>query len=649
MEIRRKGGIYLWVVVTGILLSYIFSNMLVAGRFNFERFLAQGQVYEQREKSLRQSSATWQYNEEEDCYTIVGDDAEKWYGRWNEPVLWKCLYIRLDKLNRDSVDLVFKEMDGENNYIGQQIITVRNGENWIALTNGAMFQRFKMQIVSGDQVQFRIRELKLSEEVPHRKKTAVFFAGILLCYFAAVFLLQKKWRILDKIRTWERNLCGAVIGFLQFVYRMFGNTLGKSWGGVLTDRQKNRIRTGIFAALFVYMLFVYDSGIYIKKDFYKLHALLASAALLVMALVSWERELLEKKWDRPVYRMWLLFWITVCISDFAVSKLFAFTGYTMLLVGGLFFLVWQHMEKPQEMIWNIMRAMELLFLPQMLYLALFRQKYDGILYNGFLKSSKEFCLYSLFLLMIFAVELFRCIRHRKAGAWLLFCLLGLTVNFYYILLTDQAPGIIFAIGIGVWLCRVLLTQERDWLKQNYKRLALLLAVAAVITGLYHIALKQLPQAVNPVQYEGEQYVSHKSEEIVQQLQATGLSVYQDLKTEDYDQKWKIFKAYFREMNLLGHDKTALFVWNAKRNAGSHILQIMYRYGVIAALFYIAMFAALGFELAAEYGKKKWKLSGREWFCVGAYILWVVPGLFWHAESPYLQPLWLTVYLMFGLC
>ena len=217
------------VLFLGILFSYIMANLVLAPRYERERFLAVGQVYELREKSLQKSNETWEYDSEHQLYTIRSDDATMRYGRWNEDADWKCLYLKLDQLTVSPIDWVWKAYDEQNNFVGQQIITVQNGENWIALQMGAPFQRFSIQILGGEGVQFTIEKMILMEEVPQKKAGFLLFFLFLLGFIVVYKIVGKRF----PVRTTFDTCCGRIWEFLQFCYSLIGGSgcfeTGISW------------------------------------------------------------------------------------------------------------------------------------------------------------------------------------------------------------------------------------------------------------------------------------------------------------------------------------------------------------------------------------------------------------------------------------
>ncbi len=650
MQKANKPGKFLWVIITGILFSYILSNVLTAGKWNSERFLAEGQVFEVQESVLKKSNDTWIYNDSQDCYVIAGNDAVKRFGKWNEAVAWEGLYIDIEELDREPVDFVFKHLDENNKQVGQTIITLKNGKNYIELNPEVPFWGFKIQILGGDELKFRLKGIRLTENFPDRKKMVILFAAVLAVYLTAAVMIIGIWGRTLRRKARKLNAGDRVLYFLQSVYELIFRASWKKWGYRKSKRQQRMTRILLFVFLFVYMVVVYDQGIYQQRANYKYHALVAAVVFLWIAWVSGRKNIVRLQWNNRLAYCWIAFFSVVCISDFAVNKNYKFLGWEMLLAGGMLFFVWQQMEQPEDVICNMMRALEIAFIPEVIYLIFFRQKYDGILYNGVFKNPEEFCVLSLMMLWVFMVEFYGCIRRREKGTLLPLYGLGIALNFYNVLQTGELLGIDIAIVV-LELLLIMLTAERESVIRKYAGwFCICLVTVCAGVYLYHTAITKLPEMTGTnVVLQGEQFYTHKSEEEMETLKESGNEIYQKLKVEDSDQKAKVRKSYFREMNLSGHSNAVLTVWNKKKTADNSVLQIMYRYGIIAAICYILLFWEYGKALLADFKRKRKqkKAAEADLFAVGAFALWIVSGFFWNIENPFVQPIWIVVYLLMG--
>lgn len=632
------------VLLLGILFSYIMANLVLAPRYERERFLAVGQVYELREKSLQKSNETWEYDSEHQLYTIRSADATMRYGRWNEDADWKCLYLKLDQLTVSPIDWVWKAYDEQNNFVGQQIITVQNGENWIALQMGAPFQRFSIQILGGEGVQFTIEKMILMEEVPQKKAGLLLFFLFLLGFIVVYKIVGKRF----SVRTTFDTCCGRIWEFLQFCYSLIGGggciEAGMSW----SRKKKCRVMTFLFLFLFGYMLFMYNQNLYLKNAYFRYHSLIAAIILGVIAFLIKEDTAMQAKWDSAVSKYWLSFWLLVCISDFAVTKRFRFVGWIMLFVVGFFFWNWQRMKHPEDVIWSFLHAAELLAVGGAVYNMIFRLKYDGLYYNGYMNNSSDFGALSAFLCLVFLIELYECWHKRKFGKRMAFSVCGLAIAAFQTLVSGKRTAIFFMIAAVAAVFAIIIRRDKAYAALAGKRIAGYAALAAGVACVYYLAVKHIPQILGTlVQYQGEKFASGKELSVIEFLASGGNPVYQKVKFYTVGQNIPIYKACLREMNLLGHGSVEIFVWNARQNVQNHMLQIMYRYGIAAVIFYVMLFWEAGKRAVRTVRYAVRMPESIELLAAGTFLFWGITGFFGNLEYPYYQPVWLLVYLLMG--
>ena len=74
------------------------------------------------------------------------------------------------------------------------------------------------------------------------------------------------------------------------------------------------------------------------------------------------------------------------------------------------------MKDPDEIIWDFLHGIELFAVIGMLYNMIFRLKYDGLLYNGYMTSASDFGIFSAFLVLIFSIDVYkRQVIYRRRG------------------------------------------------------------------------------------------------------------------------------------------------------------------------------------------------------------------------------------------
>ena len=84
----------------------------------------------------------------------------------------------------------------------------------------------------------------------------------------------------------------------------------------------------------------------------------------------------------------------------------------MLTVVGFFLYVWGNMSHPNKMYVSMIKALELDFVPVVLYCMIFRQKKPDVWYNGIFPSAEFFAMYCALMGAVFLVELVRCLQRE---------------------------------------------------------------------------------------------------------------------------------------------------------------------------------------------------------------------------------------------
>lgn len=634
---------YIRLILFTALFSYIITNLLLSDTMDKNRILAAGQVYEVRNKTLTSMSSTWRYDEETEQYTIISNDAVKKYGKWNNAVDWKCIYLKLDKLNVPQVDWVLKEYDENGQFSGQQIITLKNGENWIALQPEVPFRRFSIQIIGGEGLQFQIKKMVLMENIPQKRQGILLFGLIFVAAFAAGILLQKKCGQKRYVLT----ACQKLDGFLQYGYELTGNGLA------LTSKKKKevrRIRSCLFCFLTAYMIVMYNCNLYSGKAYYRYHTFVAVIVLLLITFLSREGRLKAVKSQPEKVYWWYVFWLLTCVSDFVVSKRFKFTGWIMLLVMGFFVYVWRQMKDPDEIIWDFLHGIELFAVIGMLYNMIFRLKYDGLLYNGYMTSASDFGIFSAFLVLIFSIEIYECLRIREYGKKLAGYICGLGIAGLQVLLSGKEIAVFVSFCYTILLLFYVGKAIRSLSRSDKKNMIFYLLYAGVAVVVYYLAVKHIPWILKTMTtYEKEQFETLKDPAVIGILAQSGIEAYQNVRYHSLNEWFLTIKAYIREMNLFGHKAVNLSVWNKPRGAENQILQVMFRYGIFAAAAYVMMFVAAVKTAVEKCRKYKKNIPSGHLLTLGVILFFIVAGFFGNVEYPFYQPVWLLVYMFMAKC
>lgn len=449
---------------------------------------------------------------------------------------------------------------------------------------------------------------------------------------------EKRERFSD--RVWD---------LLQFWYVLIGNyegvTPGKSW----TRQKRKWARTGIFFFLFVYMIYVSNHRLYEDGAYAKYHSLVFAISLLLLAWLSGEAKLVQSNWNSSIARCYLIFWLLVCVSDFVMDKRFVFLGYLMLLIAGLFFLVWEQMEHPEDICWDFLHALELFAAAGAVYNMFFRFKYGGLLYNGYMRAASDFGMFSAFVVLAFLIEIYECQKTGNYGKKLAFCACGAAISTMNTLLSGKKIAVLYAV---ILLAAALLWPIRSWIKtmsgKEKKKLAMYLLLAFFSVCVYYFSVKYIPWKLQTmVSYEKETFVSRKDPSAIAALSQTGIEAYQNVEFDAAEQKIRIWKAYLKKSSLFGHKQPNLKVLGKRRPAENYILQILYRYGIFVVIPYVLMFCMTFLRAVKNLRKKKREAHSLDIFDAGALLFWLAVGFFGNLEQPYFQPAWIWAYFTVG--
>lgn len=436
--------------------------------------------------------------------------------------------------------------------------------------------------------------------------------------------------------------------FLHFCYVLVGNssmmTSKESW----TKQKRSHVRIVLFCFWTLYMLIMNNQNLYLKKDYFKYHILIFALVLLEIVFVSKERKLAARKWDSPIARWFLVFWLWVCVSDFIVVKRFRLVGMVMLLVVGLFFLVWQHMEHMDDILWDFIHALELSAAVGVFYNMFFRIKYDGLLYNGYMSRASDFGVFSAFLFLVFSVDVYECWKKGNMGMRMGFSIWGTGISVFQVLLSGKEIAIFFTVLMMAAELFLWTLVEHRHVSGATKKVFIYLILTFCFILIYYFAVKNLPFKLDTmICYKGEKFESNKNPSVIAILKESGIRAYRNVQFHMAGNRIWIWKEYVKRANLFGHKAPNLVALDRQQIAQNHILQIIYRYGIVAALPYVMMFYIAGKKAIQGLHLSGKTINSIDILAAGTFLFWWIVGFFGNVEYPCYQPAWLMVYLMFG--
>lgn len=197
---------------------------------------------------------------------------------------------------------------------------------------------------------------------------------------------------------------GAFSAFLAYIDRqmqIFSDTVGKTFCCISSDWTKSKLRSAVFFLLFIYLIFVQHQGKEYMTKWSSIHMWVTNIALFLLTILCW-----EGKRTRRLKRSLLLtatetFLFLICISDFAVKKDFAYSGFFLLISGGLFCQSWCAMEKPELLLKDFKYAYKANFFLILIYCLAFRPASFDLCYTGICTDAETFGILMLIAMAVF--------------------------------------------------------------------------------------------------------------------------------------------------------------------------------------------------------------------------------------------------------
>ena len=199
--------------------------------------------------------------------------------------------------------------------------------------------------------------------IPHFLK---LFVPIFLVVMAVLIVFVHYGHKFFRKKSMEES--HVLVDILQNFMQIMGDFFGSRIGGGLSQEQRKTMRRFLFSLLFVWMLIGNVTGWLKDLQVYRFHILICAILLITIAFVSWEQPLVKQQWNRKIMVSWLWLWGGMIVCDlFIVKDLQSAAVYAMFFSGTVFVFVWQNMDKPDKMLYDLMASLEITFFIGILY------------------------------------------------------------------------------------------------------------------------------------------------------------------------------------------------------------------------------------------------------------------------------------------
>lgn len=642
---NKKLNIFI-LLFAGFLLCYMVTMMYIGGSLNFREFLNAGRVYDFSQKELKTSSRSWQYSEADQGHWIQKQRALHKWGIDGTQSAWGYLYLQVEELSVPSAEMHIYYFNKNGDRVAEQGVWLTQGENAIALEHpdigiykiGLRLLGMKGEFISIKSMQLREKGngLFLQRFI---KIMAAAYTGFLVA-LGLLLLLKKriKWKF-----PWQKWRKGW-LETLQFAYQIFWEGICKKIHDKTTGKQRTYLRRLLFCLLFLWMITADLMG-WLKNGAVERYYLLSfSVIVILIGILMWEKRLSYVNWNHHLNLAWIWLWIGTLLADWFVISEIKYHGCVMLLVCGCFIFLWNNRKESENILCEMMQALEIDFVIATIFCMLFRTKKLTIRYNGFFNSSEYFAMYAVLMLAVFLAEIDKMIRRKeslkKYGAYVT----GAAVSFYFLLRASNESGYVAAAGILlIFIVRQIL-ERKEWLNQWHTifrngMTAGLIGILCVC-GV-HFSTKYLPAFLGTeIEYQHETLISNVSGEEMKKFEALepGLAKARSYQDQEYGIKWK---NYVRRLGLNGK-RGRLMVNRRRTTAYNGYIQMAYQYGIFILLPYIMVQICMvikGISFLKKGSSDMWL------FMVTAiFICFCILG---NVENDFGHPLWFCYYVGMG--
>lgn len=570
-----------------------------------------------------------------------------WAATYEEAFNWNYLYI--DIYDADFEEAFF-EIQGYNGSEpeGESIVfEMVPGYNIIEL-NGEKCDSVMLKIIGEDEVSFSTRFMEFRENKAffsvgeYLYYVTVFLCAIVLISMAVLWIFRRKgWKI-----DWY-----APIDFLQDIYISFGNRF-VALSLKVPYRLKKILRIAALVCWMFWIMLIYNTGKYMLTAYFKYNVVLFCITMLLVAVSMLKKPLKKQDWNRPLVHAWLWLSICMCVSEFFISKRFCMIGYVNLTVFGFYYFVWNNLDDKNKIIYEIIIAFKTAFFISFCFTLLCRPRSELAGLIGHTWNTNIYGIFCAIVLMGFLASIRRNIFSGGIRIYKILNILGAMVSLSFVLLAGSRAGILLAVPGLIFFMAEYVSIIRKKIMGVARGVILALCAVIVFYGI-HVFLSwatvNLP--VTAIVFSWDSVVPN---EITQSMISIGMetpSAYKVIFNADLTNflsaRNLYWLEYLRDINFFGHEYYPE-MWGGARYPHNGILGIVYRYGIIAAVPYILMFAnaiSIAFKKYVQERKNKDSISFYIWICVIGISLCMFIENF---ERPFLATEWLWWYWCLGI-
>lgn len=642
----------MWLLF-GVIICAIITVMHLTNSFNLECFYDAGDVYRVSNTEFMVSGSNWVYDYNTESINITEEIATKAISIRGSQKNWKFLYLELEGLQTSSDwNIYFWNENWEA--IGLANQKMQNGLNIIPIEPEEIYA-VNFEILNQQGLNFVPKKMQFREQLkPFEWKEFVTVFGITFCLYLLLSFAAYQWK---KRKGTRRRI---MLPWVEGVQNFYGGVLesGAGFCQKLSVQVKAKIRSICFFLCFI------DIHLAIVKNWrwqiliQRKQVTFLGACLLVIAFISWEGKKKDVSWRNSLVYGWFALWILCIVSEFVVQKSSRAVGFFMILAVTPFYLSWNQMERPQDLLVDLKRAMRWYYWLGCIFCIVCRPADIGYRYMGLFPNPNTFAAYLTTLNLVFLDDMNEALqkRHVKykeflenaAGLVSVVCFLQWTQS-----VTSFAA---YAVVMLLFFWRQFLNRKKEGYGKNViKSFCAVMLSSLLIATVGKWCLINAAEIFDTVVsfpndiYEIRNQVSPASM-VVHAANNQGIAIFQRISLKLFSHNISlslsgrdtIWIDYLQNLNLFGH-QNHLECSGMVIAAHNNFLQMMHIYGVFVLLPYVVMF----YFTIKNSMKNLWNGQKMSLFVAGAVLNFHVIGIAESVTTPYSFACWLTFYIVIG--
>lgn len=534
-------------------------------------------------------------------------------------------YLFLDMQIPQDGELQIKfEYYDENGYLSEdpEEVRLKNGKQYILLSGIELnTTRIGIRLYNERGKQFWIESASLEEKIRNWSTTDFVFLtlAVSLAWLLFICCVKYLWKKRNKRKQF---LTDFIIGSRKVMGKLAEKIEGPQ---MISSPRKSVMRMLLFAVMLFLMQYLDSGGKILWLSTAAARLMICSVMILFISVLSIETGNGCRRTNLPFLKLWVVQGLLCIVSEFIVEKRLCGRGVFMLLILGFLFYVWGGMKKPETLLLDFSRALELTFWVNTGYCILLQPVMPAERYVGFTNNPNIYMMYLLPELLAVLMGIYRSWRERH-NVRLFLQSAGMGIGSFYLWKTECRTGL-----LGILLALAIIIISILWQRKTVHKLQwcmLLVSIISVFAGMLF------------VHAFGQTTEVYAIERFFEKLR------YSENLNQFSSGRIRIYKSYIEQMNLWGHGAGAS-VEGTRLDAHNGILTMGYMYGILIIMPYLA-WISMYMVYAVRYWRNKIEKSAFAIFPVLTVSAMLPVLLIENLELFLRWPVWILYYLSAGI-